>query len=133
MPAQRQSQPPHTRVVIGWSWLACRFTHSLLAHSSHPHRLPTRLSETSHDDPSLSPLPLGLSLTHTHTPQVANRLDLTWMQPTRDRFGFSTETVSPHTPAAATAYTVQVRTRTHPLRPPPGSPITPVYHPPYVA
>ena len=39
--------------------------------------------------------------------QVANRLDLTWMQPTRDQYGFNTETVSPHTPNRAVAYTVQ--------------------------
>ena len=33
------------------------------------------------------------------------------MQPTRDRYGFVTETVSPHTPAPATAYTVQWSSR----------------------
>ena len=49
-----------------------------------------------HFPPALSPLL-----------QVANRLDLTWMQPTRDQYGFNTETVSPHTPNRAVAYTVQ--------------------------
>ena len=43
--------------------------------------------------------------------EVANRLEVSWQQPTHDQFGFRTRTVSPHTPDTATAYRLQWSTK----------------------
>eukprot|EP01040_Poterioochromonas_malhamensis_P019141 gene19141-22542_t len=43
--------------------------------------------------------------------EVANRLQISWQQPTNDQYGFVTTTVAPHTPPEATTYRVEYATQ----------------------